>query len=471
MRTVLILSLIVLCCGYRADGQSQVQGFADLLQFTEGDRTHEVGVSVEIDGLSFDEYWTRTIDAVFNFADANADGTLSDDEVKLVPSARAVRLALGSGFTPPVDAIRSLSDVGVDSSKACSKADLQAYYRRHGAACLTISYGKLPHTSAITARIVKALDVDRDGKVSEGEFGKAESTLRRVDGNDDELIGVGELVADGTYPGNWATNAFRSNAQVDLSPVGDRSLILRRIPSTVGVPGGTVETTGVDRTVWALEVSGQVEAVPLIMNTKARLLGWPVHATLNELFDEFSRSVAKPGAETTAENSEATGRRRGRVSREWLIALVDRDRNGQSSEEEVRQWLEVQRRIVRGQVLVSLYYGGGLFEMLDSNHDAGLSVRELRNAWAALKGASCTSGDFLELGKIPSVVFLVASQGYPSNLVKEFPSGRPEWFRQMDRNFDGDVSRREFTGSSEVFNRLDGDRDGMVSMTEAAAEK
>ena len=121
MRTVLTLSLIVLCCGYRADGQSTAQGFADLLQFTEGDRTHEVGVSVAIDGLSFDEYWTRTIDAVFNFADANADGTLSDDEVKLVPSARAVRLALGSGFTPPVDAIRSLSDVGVDSDRKSTR--------------------------------------------------------------------------------------------------------------------------------------------------------------------------------------------------------------------------------------------------------------------------------------------------------------------------------------------------------------
>jgi hypothetical protein len=37
----------------------------------------------------------------------------------------------------------------------------------------------------------------------------------------------------------------------------------------------------------------------------------------------------------------------------------------------------------------------------------------------------------------------------------------------MDRNRDGDVSRREFLGSDEEFRRIDSDGDGLISVEEA----
>ena len=43
----------------------------------------------------------------------------------------------------------------------------------------------------------------------------------------------------------------------------------------------------------------------------------------------------------------------------------------------------------------------------------------------------------------------------------------PNWFQAMDRNGDGDLSRREFTGSADVFNKLDHDQDGLIDGTEA----
>lgn len=44
----------------------------------------------------------------------------------------------------------------------------------------------------------------------------------------------------------------------------------------------------------------------------------------------------------------------------------------------------------------------------------------------------------------------------------------PRAVRQaMDRNGDGDVSRREFTGAADLFDKLDGDEDGLLSAEEA----
>jgi len=43
----------------------------------------------------------------------------------------------------------------------------------------------------------------------------------------------------------------------------------------------------------------------------------------------------------------------------------------------------------------------------------------------------------------------------------------PAWFRKMDANRDGDVSRREYLGPPETFSRLDRDGNGLISVDEA----
>ena len=45
----------------------------------------------------------------------------------------------------------------------------------------------------------------------------------------------------------------------------------------------------------------------------------------------------------------------------------------------------------------------------------------------------------------------------------------PVWFRKMDRNRDGDVSRKEWLGTKEAFDEIDTDRDGLISAEEAEA--
>jgi Ca2+-binding EF-hand superfamily protein len=146
--------------------------------------------------------------------------------------------------------------------------------------------------------------------------------------------------------------------------------------------------------------------------------------------------------------------------------MADRNQDGEVAPNELEAWLETQRLLSHGQLLVSIIHGGGLFEILDVNHDAGLSPRELRNAWSVLEGAGCTSSETVDLGKAPTVVMMIVSQGYPTSFTRPTKDDT-EWFGKMDRNSDGDISRREFTGSSEVFSKLDTDRDGLISPAEA----
>jgi Ca2+-binding EF-hand superfamily protein len=45
----------------------------------------------------------------------------------------------------------------------------------------------------------------------------------------------------------------------------------------------------------------------------------------------------------------------------------------------------------------------------------------------------------------------------------------PLWFRKFDRNADGELSRSEFPGAAEEFDRLDVNHDGFISLEEAEA--
>lgn len=477
MRTVLILILSMLVTGVEARAQQPRTGRRPTasLGLIEAGHSQTVDLQVTVDDLPYDEYWTKTFDAIFEFADGNSDGALTEEEIRRVPSARAVRLSLGSAFTPPLAPIQSLKEIVETDSKTCSKVELRRYYLRHGAGQLQIGYGELSNTAAITAALVKALDDDHDGQLTQTELLRAESTLRRLDTNDDELIGIGELIPNGTYPGSAAANALKpSNLKpskdVDLTSAGDSSLVLKRFPTQSDADStnsGQASSGPHKSAVWQINISDHVRDLPLSVATKAYCQSWSVHGPLLELFRQLTNEIAKAEAGSLEKVPSTNSRNRG-SSRAWLTPLADRDGNGDLSQQEVDSWLGLQRQLIQGQLLISIYYGGGLFELLDTNHDAGLSIRELRGAWQILKAASCASDVQVDFSRIPNVVFFVASQGYPGSLAKTSVS-EVEWFRKMDRNADGDVSRREFTSSPNTFKRLDQDQDGLISALEAEA--
>ena len=125
-------------------------------------------------------------------------------------------------------------------------------------------------------------------------------------------------------------------------------------------------------------------------------------------------------------------------------------------------------QVVKSHVLLTILdHGPRLFELLDTNHDGALSVRELRGAWKRLQDAGCVRDGKFDLTRLPRQLCLTVSAGLPVSPLGRPKAVGPAWFRAMDRNGDGDVSRKEFTGPPEVFDKLDLDKDGLISVEEA----
>ncbi|MCA9195974.1 MAG: hypothetical protein KDA87_00490 [Planctomycetales bacterium] len=158
--------------------------------------------------------------------------------------------------------------------------------------------------------------------------------------------------------------------------------------------------------------------------------------------------------------------------------VADANQNGEVSIEELQQVLASRQLSERCRVAGRLSVSGDfLFERLDGNRDGQLSEKELQHVAARvadlLQSRDSLSSEsavtnlnlILQLGGVASAIS-VDSRRFIQN--GDPPSAGPNWFVQMDRNADAEVSRQEFLGTAEQFRSIDQDADGFVSAKEAA---
>jgi Ca2+-binding EF-hand superfamily protein len=176
-----------------------------------------------------------------------------------------------------------------------------------------------------------------------------------------------------------------------------------------------------------------------------------------------------------------------------LFKAMDRDGDGMLFEKEMLAYLEKQKELQAAaqKSFASLHVsdqGRGLFDLLDTNKDGRLGLREMRRMPDLLKeGGLDRDGDGalsrneiprsyradFRLGPVASGpnlngrVFVVANRLGGGAPARPAPKRGPLWFQKMDRNGDGDVSRREFLGTDEEFRKIDTDGDGLISLEEA----
>src|SRR5262249_9426558 len=152
----------------------------------------------------------------------------------------------------------------------------------------------------------------------------------------------------------------------------------------------------------------------------------------------------------------------------------DRNGDGKLSEAEISAYLDLQMKAQASQLVLTLAdRNRSLFELIDADHDGRLGIREVRSMWQRLAEWDRDGDDCLSRKEIPYQFQLTVSQGqhsfadevqsapgYGPAARSKLPLLGPAWFRKMDRNNDGDVSRREFLGPLEEFERIDANGDG-----------
>ena len=122
-----------------------------------------------------------------------------EPEQQLLECDRSCGAVPAPDLGPPA----SWKDLAGEKEKV-TRDDLAAFYRRSGFGIAFVAVGRPQSTKALTTALLKALDADGNGTVSEAEWKAAPRTLAKLDRNDDELVGAGELVPRISYPGAGA---------------------------------------------------------------------------------------------------------------------------------------------------------------------------------------------------------------------------------------------------------------------------
>jgi Ca2+-binding EF-hand superfamily protein len=169
-----------------------------------------------------------------------------------------------------------------------------------------------------------------------------------------------------------------------------------------------------------------------------------------------------------------------------LSEVIDRDGDGKIYLKELIEFADRQQEAARSRLVVTTAdQGRAIFGILDLDRDRRLGAREVMRTVDRVMSWDGNGDGRVSPDEIPYHFQVnIARSGLPgltgggmaapsprsmsAGPVAANPVG-PDWFQKMDRNHDGDVSRREFLGPRDQFDRLDRDKDGLIDADEARA--
>jgi Ca2+-binding EF-hand superfamily protein len=400
-------------------------------------------------------------DVLFERLNRNKDGKLSKDELAAAPSLMRLDLD-GDEMLTPQELLGNPSVAGRDAAPAPPVASTG-----DPAFLVVTSEDSLAELAdKLLARYGRGVGRTNKDDLSRKDIGLDETTFNQLDANKDGRLDAEELAKFGQRP-------------------ADLELIVRLGKTAPGEALLDVVTPG-----------GRPSALAAAVHKTSDSIALRLGKTLIELVrNEGSLRVLPAGrqfyldqfAAADTDHDGFVDRKEAQQNRFFAVwfDVMDRNGAGRVSRRDFQAYLdEVHDRLARAlacrPAFLTSAEGRGLFDLLDKDRDGRLGLRELREAPQVLARLNRSDAGFLTQKDIPRSFRLAFSLGQPSfnryggNTIVAVPQLAsqplgvgPLWFRKMDRNHDGDVSPNEFLGTQEEFDRLDTNKDGLISVEEA----
>ncbi|HZY87962.1 MAG TPA: EF-hand domain-containing protein [Gemmataceae bacterium] len=439
------------------------------------------GMGTRVRLLGMAQTGTPSADALnerlFELLDTNKDGKLSRKELEAAPAVLA-KLDADDDETVSVEEIMPTQALGGEGFVVVNSGDFVVPNNKSGVVMM-LNPGE---PRAALARQLLQRYAGKGGKkgakkLTRADLGLDPATFDRLDADEDGALDAEEL------------------ARFDRRPP-DLELMVR-----LGTrPGGAPQIEVVKRDGKASPVAGNVRrsaagaTVLELGNTHLDLLADAKEDGNNAFFKvridqqyraQFKAADRDGNGYLDEKEALASPFFRG------IFKAMDRDGDGKLFEKEMLAYLDTMKELQAAaqKSFASLHVsdqGRGLFDLLDTNRDGRLGLREMRQMPKLLDRLDRDGDGALSRPEIPRsyranfrqgpvangngfngrAVFVVNRMG-GRGPARQAPARGPKWFQKMDRNRDGDVSRREFLGTDEEFRKIDTDGDGLISLEEA----
>lgn len=476
-RIVLALCLVVAASLALSAEQSAVlrpvpSDAQDLVLFLDT-RPYLLRLHLQVDGRSFRGNWDESIAHLFRYLDGDGDGVLSKKEAALAPSkSQWVQLMTGTVIEP--DAAPEFAELAGSAMATSVKLSyFSRYYSQSGGGALQIEWGwRQPGQDYLTDTLFQRLDKDKDGRLSRAELSAAESVLRPLDVNGDELIQAPEL-SSGGYPPPFT---FRSMTEDQSPPPANFpfAIVPTELPAT-GLAANMLRRYDRDKDQQLSRTECPIDK-PLFDRLDANHNGWldeaemagwsklPPDLDLVLPLEKGSRTdiLILPDAEgkpnrlasmlppnrdgavriplsgnqlevvrdalNTKLNKQLLKQFEGMAGKDGmldekqvyqppftfvaLLRLADRNGDNRLSHRELADYLEVQEKFLfRITYLTVADRGASLFEFIDADHDGRLSPRELRTSWKRLSPWDREKSGYIERRQVPRQFQFILSYG------------------------------------------------------------
>jgi len=451
-----ILAVVLMMAGAARAAADEVE-----LLFPAGDAATRLRLDVTAGGESPERAWLAFLDRLFDQFDRDHDGYLSPAE-----AARVFPLPLTGGR----EVVMDFAALDADRDGKGSRAELRAFYRSRGfTPVVTVAQPAPPESLALGEALFRHLGRDGDGRLTAAELRQTLALLRRFDEDEDEVLTAAELLAP-LQPGSTLKPA---GLRISATTERNSATAVLRLP----IGGGPPSLAGGN---FQLLPDGTRLRVPGGSCTLTVMGGDPLagpRAARAFYTAQFKAAAGdKAATKNLFEDDPAAGVLAG------LFDAADRDGDGKLTRAELEAFFDLIELGVQCQVVVTATdRGRNLFDLVDVNADGRLDLGELTRASRLLPDELARKTS-LDRAAVPASYRLVVGRGPVAGQFGPVPFGSaarrkvaaasptvrgPQWFRAMDRNGDGYVSRQEFVGSPELFAKLDADGDGRISPEEA----